>query len=226
MGHFSVTCTVSKAHIRGDDRCVLMLLAKSTDRLSWSTIYKTPPAVIEGKYDGYGRLEEIKETPGTRFLEELSGNPIQVYVNQWLEAPNTGYDEGIAWIHGDVWDVFSEPWGTTPWGKTTSKHWKDSDMFVSSRMLEKSGFILDEAASVEPRKERYNLVYRHPTMDKSDWVVVSDGSFSHLRNVATGEEVHTFRMGELVKALEEKTGAVVDLGKDRCMWDYKYDLLK
>lgn len=90
-----MSCGITHASIGGGDDCVLVILVECGAKYTEYSHrpFGVFPVVIRGKYDSYGRIENIKETPGTKLIEQAFEMTIKEFAD--LLTDNRGLADSI-----------------------------------------------------------------------------------------------------------------------------------
>lgn len=176
MGHWSIYCQISRRAITGQP--VVVIPIKKTQDRYWDNYCNHSPVglPIFGEYDTYGRLENITETPYTKFLESHSeGKSIQEicdYITSERDddredtsshGENPFYkDWNFFWVDRKVWDIMSTYYQKHGW-------WSDGSFFKVR--MEYLGF------EVDPDKEGRYGRYEHWVKDGKKLTCPYFGSF-------------------------------------------------
>ena len=110
MGSSNVTCGITHASIGGGDECVLIPLhasKKPEDPFNY-TPYAALPVVIRGRYDDYGRIEDIVETAGNKVLEKEFGMPIKRFADLLVEGRDDYIGEFGTLMSPDLVDLLKD----------------------------------------------------------------------------------------------------------------------
>lgn len=151
---------------------------------------------IFGKYDHYGRIDNIIEDANTRAIEKYFDMSIDDFVEVICGRGETNdkFPDRICgmFVHADIYKHMAhnpiDEWGE-PYNAYTNKY------SLPDFVLEDLGFVKGEK---DETKQRYNVPFRHPKIPCSIW---SDGEWKHSFYRNKDESIHG--LCGLVKFLEK-----------------------
>lgn len=185
MGCFNVACVMSGISMYGD-RAGLMILepnihkpednhlptgANIVSNHGVHSLYNAVSFPIFGRYDTYGKLDDIYQDEHTRALERYFKMPIAELVELVAYGEEVPGYPGLAgtFVSAEVYEIFSTSVQDEQ-GRDGYHLWEAGDLEV--RVLNIMGF---EHVKTDTSKERYQYLYKHPSFPKVD--VWSDGTW-------------------------------------------------
>lgn len=200
MGSFNVTCSISRLSISAGDRVVFIpatkdhIIKEKGDNDSWSLEPThmffgsegsglAPVSLpIYGSYDDYGGIEADEDEKHDEILKKAYGTTAQGLADfvtgrddEYDGQLNLSFPDGLFGVF-ILEEVYNRAVHYMRKHKSASK-----DAYVGAKMLVKLGFQESEESVPEEIENRYRREFTFP--DVEDFVVFSDGTWSHIMKV-------------------------------------------
>lgn len=229
MGSFNATCSISGLPIRcGDDVAFFILLknkyfniAEPTDLIcdnnSPFALFNIFSLPIYGKYDDYGRIDNI--------IKDETTNKLELFFNLTIEEILAGvHDDRDRKKTSENYDILTSLYGTFIRKDiydelSCVENNNIGDSYITIDLLKELGFkIINE----DSKEERYKYILTHES--SNELYIKSDGNWSHI--IKDDKEISSiYKIKDFIRGWFKLTNFKLEYDINRSKFDYNIDLI-